>query len=210
MKTRDKILDVAQELFNANGIRKVSARSISEALEISVGNFTYHFPSKDNLIVELYNKMVAEIEEVAMHEIASKDSILFFLEYHKQLFKIQNRYKFFYLNNFELLNTFGDLKQAYVQHRKRQRKNTRELFQRYVDEGILKNNISEIPIERLISIGEMIDSFWIVDAEINFKGSEKKKMIHYLELCCSLIEFYLTPAALQEYQRFFENLKKKI
>jgi AcrR family transcriptional regulator len=209
MKTKDKILDVAQDLFNKNGIRKVSVRSISEAMQISLGNFTYHFPSKKNLIVELYYKMIAEIEEIGMHIRLSKDSILFFLEYHKQLFKIQNSYKFFYLNNFELLKTFGELKQAYLQHRERQRKNFRQLFQYYVNEGIFKNNISEVAFERLISIGEMIDSFWIVDAEINFKGSEKKKLVHYLELCCSLIESYLTPTALQEYQGFFENLRKK-
>jgi AcrR family transcriptional regulator len=137
----------------------VSVRSISEAMQISVGNFTYHFPSKKNLIVELYYKMIAKIEEIGMHIPISKESILFFLEYHKQLFKIQDSYKFFYLNNFELLNTFGELKQAYLQHRERQRKNVRELFQRCVGEGIFKNNISEVGFERLFSIGEIIDSF---------------------------------------------------
>lgn len=208
MKTKDKILYEAQELFNKNGIRKVSVRSISEALQISVGNFTYHFPSKKNLIVELYYKMIAEIEEIGMHILISKDSILFFLEYHKQIFKIQNSYKFFYLNNFELLNTFGELRQAYLQHRERQKKMTLELFQHYIDKGIFEKNIDELAFERLISIGQMVDTFWIIDAEISFKGSEKKKLVHYLELCCSLIENCLTAAALQEYQSFFRNLRK--
>lgn len=208
MKTKDKILYEAQELFNKNGIRKVSVRSISDALQISVGNFTYHFPTKKNLIVELYCKMIAEIEETGMHIMISKESILFFLEYHKQIFKIQNSYKFFYLNNFELLNAFGELRQAYLQHRERQKTMILELFQHYVDEGVFEKNIDEIAFERLISIGQMVDTFWIVDAEISFKGSEKKKLVHYLELCCSLIENYLTPAAFQEYKSFFENLRK--
>jgi AcrR family transcriptional regulator len=33
MKTRDRILEKAQELFNKNGIGKVSVRSICEELE---------------------------------------------------------------------------------------------------------------------------------------------------------------------------------
>lgn len=83
-----------------------------------------------------------------------------------------------------------------------------QLFQHYIEEGIFEKNIDKLAFERLIGIGQLVDTFWIADAEISFKGSQKKKLVHYLELCCSLIKNHLTPGALQEYQGFFQNLRK--
>lgn len=40
---RDKILETSIELFNKNGYAYVTLRDISDALNISPGNLTYHF-----------------------------------------------------------------------------------------------------------------------------------------------------------------------
>lgn len=47
--TRDDILATAGELFTRYGYHHVSMRSISDAMGISVGNLTYHFPRKVDL-----------------------------------------------------------------------------------------------------------------------------------------------------------------
>jgi AcrR family transcriptional regulator len=207
MKTRDKILQISQELFNKKGIGKVSVRNICEDLKISLGNFTYYFPDKQRIVIELYHRMTGEIESAAGTITANRDSIVFLLELHNRLFKIQNSYKFFYLNNFELLNNFHEIREAYQQHRVQEGAMMRALFRNYVDKGIFKKNIEETHFERLISIAQMVNSFWIIEAELNFKGSEKRKLIYYLQLCCSMLEPYLSPTALEEYSNFFRNIR---
>lgn len=207
MKTRDKILLTAQNLFNQKGIGNVSLRNICEALEISPGNFTYHFPNKDKMIIELYHKMIDELEEAEEHVEAPKKSILFFLQSHKYIFYIQNKYKFFYLNTFELLNNFSDIKKAYLKHILRERKSIEELFESYIRNGIFKKSMKIDLAKKLIRVGQMVNISWITDAEINFKGSEKIKLNYYLQLCCSIIEPYLTPSALEEYEKFFQQHK---
>lgn len=50
---RDKIINKARELFNKNGYIGVSMRNIADELNISVGNLTYYFKKKEDLIEEV-------------------------------------------------------------------------------------------------------------------------------------------------------------
>lgn len=47
---KSEILVKARELFNTNGYNEVSMRNIADALGISVGNLTYHFKRKEDLV----------------------------------------------------------------------------------------------------------------------------------------------------------------
>ncbi len=203
MKTRDRILAKAHELFNKNGIGKVSVRSICEELGISLGNFTYHFPDKQKIVVELFFKMVVEMETAKGSITVRKEKITYLLEYHKAVFKIQNRYKFFFLNTFELINNSSEIKSAYGEHLQKEKRWMKALLEAYSQNGVLQPIKDLRFVDKLINVNGMVNSFWIIDAELHFDGSEKKKLLHYLELCCSIIEPYLTKPALEEYQSFF-------
>jgi len=54
MKTRDRILTAALELFNQQGERKVTTNHIAAHLEMSPGNLYYHFKNKQEIIYELF------------------------------------------------------------------------------------------------------------------------------------------------------------
>ena len=53
--TKELIRNTARELFNERGYRAVSMRNIADALGISVGNLTYHYPHKDLLMEDIMN-----------------------------------------------------------------------------------------------------------------------------------------------------------
>ena len=61
--TRADILATARELFTRYGYHHVSMRSISDAMGISVGNLTYHFPRKADLADALLEQ---ELQRVLM------------------------------------------------------------------------------------------------------------------------------------------------
>ncbi len=82
MKTREKILVTTQTLFNKKGIGQVSIRNICDELDISLGNFTYYFPDKQQIAVELFRKMINELENIDSQIKISRQSILYLLHYH--------------------------------------------------------------------------------------------------------------------------------
>lgn len=65
MKTRDKILDAALELFNAEGVGSQSALDIASAMGISAGHLYYHFKGKPEILVHLMSRHREEIDLVA-------------------------------------------------------------------------------------------------------------------------------------------------
>lgn len=56
MKTRDRILECALQLFNAQGEPNVSTLEIANELGISPGNLYYHFHGKEPLIHGLFDR----------------------------------------------------------------------------------------------------------------------------------------------------------
>jgi AcrR family transcriptional regulator len=59
MKTRDKIIDSALQLFNEQGTKAISTNHIAAAAGISPGNLYYHFRNKEDIIRVIFEQMDA-------------------------------------------------------------------------------------------------------------------------------------------------------
>jgi AcrR family transcriptional regulator len=53
---REAILGAAELLFSANGFNAVSIRDIAQQAGANPGSITYHFKSKDDLLLEIYRR----------------------------------------------------------------------------------------------------------------------------------------------------------
>src|ERR1700754_2770025 len=53
---REAILCAAEELFSTNGFNAVSVRDIAQAAGANPGSVTYHFKTKDGLLLEIYKR----------------------------------------------------------------------------------------------------------------------------------------------------------
>ena len=53
---REAILVAAEELFATNGFNAVSVRDIAQAAGANPGSVTYHFKTKDGLLLEIYQR----------------------------------------------------------------------------------------------------------------------------------------------------------
>lgn len=206
MTTQEKILEAARVLLNSVGIDNVSARTISAELNISPGNFTYYYTNKNQVIADLYKQMKLESQSVLAAMAGNEISVLTYLEAHKKLFLIQEKFKFFYLNLFEILTNNLEVKEHYLSEAKTERKMAHELLRVYVNKGILKRGIGEEQFERLVNVGQILNNSWLVDAEVLYKGNQKKKLAYYMSICCGLLEPYLSDKAAKEYNQFFTNL----
>ncbi|MEM6805079.1 MAG: TetR/AcrR family transcriptional regulator [Bacteroidota bacterium] len=210
MKTKDKILQIALQLFNEQGFRTVTVENICEKLGISKGNFNYHFRKKERLIELLYDSMVAEVNELVSAIPFEDAKVSYFLQTHKALFHIQAKYRFFFLNFFEILNHYPVIKEKYLQRYELEKTFALQSLKVYMEKGVLRNDIRAEELDRIIEVGYVLNNSWAVDAEIHFSGNEHQKMIHYLKLCCGRLEPYLSPEAKKEYLAYFDRLQKEI
>lgn len=91
--TKEKILECARTLFNEKGYQNVKMRDISNQLEISVGNLTYHYKKKEDLLKALMEN-AAPLENIkSSHNLSDLNNYLF-----EMLTSIQN-YLFFFISD---------------------------------------------------------------------------------------------------------------
>ena len=56
---RLEIIRVAAKLFIENGYSKTTVKEISKTLEISPGNLTFYFPTKEHMLMELVDELIS-------------------------------------------------------------------------------------------------------------------------------------------------------
>ncbi|MFJ3974947.1 TetR/AcrR family transcriptional regulator [Streptomyces sp. NPDC090021] len=62
--TRQRIQDVALELFVEQGYEKTSLREIAERLEVTKAALYYHFKTKEDIIISLFEDVTRPIDEL--------------------------------------------------------------------------------------------------------------------------------------------------
>ncbi|WP_329219920.1 TetR/AcrR family transcriptional regulator [Streptomyces sp. NBC_01485] len=62
--TRQRIQDVALELFVEQGYEKTSLREIAERLEVTKAALYYHFKTKEEIIVSIFRDLTKPIEDL--------------------------------------------------------------------------------------------------------------------------------------------------
>ncbi|MGW0766398.1 TetR/AcrR family transcriptional regulator [Streptomyces sp. NPDC002676] len=62
--TRQRIQDVALELFAEQGYEKTSLREIAERLDVTKAALYYHFKTKEEIVVSLFEDLTVPIEAV--------------------------------------------------------------------------------------------------------------------------------------------------
>ncbi|MCC7050958.1 MAG: TetR family transcriptional regulator [Bacteroidia bacterium] len=117
MKTkREEILAVALDLFNEKGIDNVTTREIAKELKMSLGNLTYYFPAKRDIILVLTQELTNVVEEALSKKTAKKASNLL-RQYFKQveiIFTAHFKYKFIVHKRYgEIISSFPEVQNLF-------------------------------------------------------------------------------------------------
>lgn len=127
---KNKILDVAQKLFNERGFNEVSLGDIAGELCISKGNLTYHFKKKEEIVEAILSKIpddpapeaptsLEELNSFFLHIQEVVQTYAFYFWHYTQLAqlspKIHEKQQKIYQCNFQKLSqTFSFLRENHT------------------------------------------------------------------------------------------------
>jgi AcrR family transcriptional regulator len=156
MKTKDKIIATAIDLFNIHGTKAISTNHIAKEMGISPGNLYYHFRSKNDIIRSISDNFSNELGSVlkiqldTISDFSSNLTSLF-----NRFFKIQQSYQFLFLEGVHLTKQDSKLLDNYTNLRSLIKKGYHELLSNLVKIKIMKRQSLNI-------IDELLDTQWII------------------------------------------------
>jgi len=107
--TRERILEVALDLFNHDGEAATTTNAIADTLDISPGNLHYHFRTKQSLVDALFERfeqrMLALLSDDAPDRIEIDDAWLFL----HLVFETIAEYRFIYRDLTDLCHRYDGL-----------------------------------------------------------------------------------------------------
>ncbi len=151
MKTRDKIIQAALELFNTQGERNITTNHIAAHLGISPGNLYYHFRNKEDIIHSIFDEYVNYLSDHFQPHPDGKITLGVMMSYLDAMFETIWRFRFLYYSLPTLLSRDPELHKKYMKFQQ-------VSAQREVDLlfSLQKNNILSVPMEDLDELANSI------------------------------------------------------
>ncbi|MBU2514643.1 TetR/AcrR family transcriptional regulator [bacterium] len=160
MKTKEKILKTAVEIFNEHSVSEISVNQIAGKMGISPGNLRYHYKTKEEIIRTIWNTMTSQLDTIWSNpEIHTHEPAIAGL-----LFNLGNlfySYRFLYLELPHLLNKDPDLREEYRRRTERIIKLLGVILDSWANAGIMKPLKSQKEKDYLIRNLWLANQLWM-------------------------------------------------
>lgn len=177
MKTRDKIVLAALELFNQQGERNVTTNHIAAYMEISPGNLYYHFSNKQEIVREIFASYSVELLERFTPMATHEESLVMLKRYLDSIFTLMWKYRFFYANLPEILQRDEILHERYLLVQEKLRVNLQDIFGAFISLKLLK--VRQDEVAPLVTSLHLISSSWLgYQSAMSLKSDITEQVIH--------------------------------
>lgn len=199
IKTKDKILQFAVQMFNEQGVQNITSRHIAVEMGISHGNLDYHYKTKEDLLLAIYKKMRKEMSDSYLSRNTYSTALEHFHHLLIHLEAFQHKYRFFNLDVLEIYRSFPQISMLLTKTIELRRQQMDELFKEFILEGFLEDS-EEIGYKRLQHTIRIIITFWLSQQVVlhNFKFKEPGEMTRHI---WEVLLPHLTKSGHTEYDR---------
>lgn len=202
MKTKDKVLATALELFNKEGLKDVTLRQIAKAMNISQGNLNYHYRAKSDIVSALYFQLVDRMN-IEMSQLVQNQPIMSFLSKSSLIsMRVLFEYRFITKDLYAVLDSDEELKQHYVGLQKMRKQQFLMLFENMIEGGLLRPEELNNEYERLYERMNILGDNWINAAAL-LRDNSKSIVDYYHSLLFEVIYPYLTERGKEEFRNLF-------
>lgn len=201
--TKQIILGAALKLFNETGYVNVRLQHIADEASISIGNLTYHFKQKLEILTAIC-KQIQELQVNLWIDLQEAPIFEYFDQFLRKTYQLQQDYSFYYLDVLEIIRASEKLANQYREHNAQQEQQLNFLVQSYIARGAL-NDIEEIDTISDLShrLRNQID-LWMLSNWI--EGKKESSLDQFAKEVWLVLIPYMTTTGILEYS----NLKIKI
>lgn len=202
-ETRQRILDTARRLFNAQGLHRVGVREVARAADMSVGNLAYHFPTKD----ELVEAIVTELHELNQRRIfgALPEDFSLLTLYQAATATMRNMldYRFVLLSYVDAVTASPSLRALEERLAKKRRRRHGDMLEALIRCGYLDWRV-RVRSEIIYEQSAMISSGWLAAAAL--RGLDEEVAVrHFAKLGCALLEPHCTPRGKRQLRQILKG-----
>lgn len=202
MKTKDKILSKALELFNDKGYNNITTRHIAAELSISAGNLHYHFRHSEDIIKILFSELTLKMDELLNQMKKRENKTLEDLyQFTYSTSEIFHSYRFLFINFIDILNQNSDIKSKYEGINFSRKEEFQQIFSDLQKSNIFQKDIPHFIIDGLVEQIFIIADNWLTHNRLILKLNPKEAIQHYTLLQMNL--FY--PHLNKEQQKLYEQ-----
>lgn len=196
MTTKKVILEKAIELFNKNGYATVSMRDIADATDKSVGNITYHYKKKSDLICAIVELQYEDLQSL---DLKTDVDVVGFNKELRQMLEFQKKYYFYFSNMIELRNTDHEILEFQTKVRKELILHFVKIFENFEKKGIFRISSNQ-GLHQHLAIGiVLLMMSWV--QQISPEETELHEGL--LDIVWSILYFNLTEKGIDLYNQVF-------
>ncbi|WP_299074003.1 TetR/AcrR family transcriptional regulator [uncultured Paraglaciecola sp.] len=140
MKTAERILVTALDIFNQQGESNVSSVEIAMELDISPGNLYYHFKGKEVIVAalfELYQEQMRAIIDAPSKDADTALSIEDFFYYLYLIIEKNHLFRFLYRNPTDLTDKYPSVHKGFIKLMAAQQRCVTELLAAFEEQGTI-------------------------------------------------------------------------
>lgn len=206
-KTRKKIILAAISIFNEQGLANVRNQDIAEAADISLSNYNYHFNTKKDLVLAVIDYM----QDFLQSEVYGSNALLTRdgqgLRIAQSYFEFEKKFRFFYLDTNNIIQTYPELKPALEQQIKEAIQMIKNINYLSIGKGLLKPPPADMPdlYEQLARQIWINNHFWF--AQMQISGQQGDVVREGMKANFLITYPYLTEAGKERFKTFIEAIK---
>lgn len=186
---RQKILKKALSLYNQNGIEYVGMRELAGELNVKLGNITYYYKKKEDLVYEIWKMLSQSNSEIIA---ASNFSDLeAYINFSKKYFENQYKYRCLLWSFVHAIYQNSKIAKNYQGHIDKRNNVMLDIIELLIENGDIRQ-LTANEKEYLSKVKIIIFRHWIMEAKI---ASPKEKLSNLIQnnqrlLLSLLLPFY--------------------
>ena len=195
VSTRDHLIAVSLGLFNERGPDRVTTAQIAEAAGINEGNLYYYFKTKQALILAIFDRFEAAIDDLLNRDQAAGADPSAYVAFLTEWFEIVWAYRFLYRDFMGLIATAPELRRRIRTISDRIRTPVRQLIEHMRAAGLME--VSDEALDPLLHNVWIVSTYWVVylDVQEGVRALKKSHLEWGLKQVASLFQPHLSEPA---------------
>lgn len=191
-QTKEKIFQLALAYFNEHGMEFVGIRELARQLNLSPGNVSYYFPTKEALIHEISRRLSEENSKIFLA--TERDLTLrSFLELFRTAFHNHYAFRCLFVSVVQLMKHYPSIRERYLDVQVLRRASLRKDLLSLRKQGALRSDLTSSDINYLVAVISYHARSWIIEAEILHNDKPLPSVIdHYVGLIAQTLQPYCT------------------